>query len=246
MGIGSLAFGVVVASVFAPSTGRALAEPGGHEGIAGLVAAVANVNQELQDLGARIQTQQESVNKSLVDVQNARDAAVAAQQAVDANQAQLKDANAAIAAAQQRFDTFASSAYVNGPSASYVTASDPIDVIHTAATGEALAISMQKSIADLQRARTELTNQESAARLAKQNADQAVIAAQSSQDAAVAALTQAQQTFGAQQAELDRLKAERASAQAKLDQARQWSTPAAGAPAAVPTAGIARRPHPRL
>ena len=58
---------------------------------------------------------------------------------------------------------------------------------------------MQKSIADLQRARTELVNQESAARLAKQKADQAVVAAQSSQDAAVAALTQAQQTFGAQQ-----------------------------------------------
>ena len=42
-------------------------------------------------------------------------------------------------------------------------------------------------------------NKESAARLAKQNADQAVVAAQTSQDAAVAALTQAQQTFGAQQ-----------------------------------------------
>ena len=236
VGVGSLAFGVLVASVFASGTGSALAEPGRPDGIASLVAAVANANQELQDLGAQIQIQQESVNKSLVAVQNARDAAVSAQQAVDANQAGLKDANAAISSAQQRFDTYASSAYVNGPSSSYLTASDPADVIHTAATGQTLAISMQQSIADLQRSRTELVNKESAARLAKQSADQAVVAAQSSQDAAVAALRQAQQTFGAQQSELDRLTAERASAQAKLDQAREWSASASGAPAAAPAA----------
>jgi len=234
LGIGSLALGVLVASVFGPGTVSALAEPGRPDGIAALVAQVADVNQQLQYLGAQIQTQQESVNKSIVDVQNARDAAVAAQQAVDANQAQLKDANAGISAAQQRFDTFASSAYVNGPSASYVMATDPAEVIDTASTGQALAISMQKSVADLQRARTELVNKESAARLAKQNADQAVVAAQSSQDAAVTALTQAQQTFGAQQTQLDRLTAERSAAQAKLDEARQWSASATGTPAAAP------------
>ena len=92
----------------------------------------------------QIQTQQESVNKSIVDVQNARDAAVAAQQEVDANQARLKDANAGISAAQQRFDTFASSTYVNGPSASYVMATDPADVIDTASTGQTLSISTQQ------------------------------------------------------------------------------------------------------
>jgi cell wall-associated NlpC family hydrolase len=241
VGVGSLAFGVLLAAVFV-GQGNAVAEPGGPDGIAGLVAEVANVNQELQDLGAAIQLQQERVNKSLVDVQNARDAAATAQQAVDGNQAELKDANAAILASQHRFDQFASSAYVNGPSASYVTASDPADVIQTASAGQALAISMQQSITDLQRARTELVNKESAARLAKQNADQAVVAAQSSQDTAVAALTQAQQTFGAQQTELNRLTAERTSAQAKLEAARQWSASASGAPAAAPSGAPAANP----
>ena len=235
-GVGSLAFGVLVASVFTHGIGTAVAEPVHPEGIAALVAAVANANQELQDLGAQIQTQQESVNKSLVDVQNARDAATEAQQAVDANQAELKNANAAIGAAQHRFDTFASSAYVNGPSASYLTSSDPADVLDTAATGEALGISTQQAITELQRARTELVNKESAARLAKQNADQAVVDAQASQDAAVAALTQAQQTFGAQQAELNRITAQRTAAQAELDQARQWSAPVG------PSAASAARP----
>ncbi len=103
--------------------------------IAALVAAVADANQKLQDLGAAVQSQQESVNKAIVDVQTARDAAAAAQQEVDASQRGVKDANAAIAAAQQRFDSFAAATYVNGPSGSYLTAADPADIIDTAAAG---------------------------------------------------------------------------------------------------------------
>ena len=52
----------------------------------------------------------------------------------------------------------------------------------------------------------------------------------------MSALTQAQQTFSAQQAELDRLTSERAAAQAKLDEVRNWSAPVAGQPAAQPAA----------
>ena len=217
--------------------------------IAALVAAVAEANQKLQDLGAAVQTQQESVNKALVDVQTARDAAAAAQQEVDASQAGVKDANAAIAAAQQRFDTFAAATYVSGPSGSYLTAADPADIIDTAAAGQTLATSAQQAIAGLQRARTEQVNKESAARLAKQNADKAAADALASQDAAVSALTSAQQTFGSQQAELDRLTAERRDAQAKLDAARTWSAPADRAAtrrrtgSGPATAGI--RVHPR-
>jgi cell wall-associated NlpC family hydrolase len=226
VGAGSLAFGVLVASLFSNGVGSATAEPGSPEGLATLVAAVANANQKLQDLGAQIQGQQESINKSLVDVQTARDAAATAQQEINASQTGLKDANANIAAAQGRFDTFAASTYVNGPSGSYLTASDPADVLDTASTGQTLSMSTQQAMTDLLQARTEQVNRESAARLAKQNADQAVVAAQSSQDAAVTALTQVQQTFGTQKAELDRLTSERAAAQAKLDQAREWSAPA--------------------
>ncbi|MCW2559917.1 MAG: peptidase [Mycobacterium sp.] len=240
-GAAAIAVAVMAASICTHGTCTAFAEPASPEGIATLVAAVANANQKLQDLGAAIQTQQESVNKAIVDVQTARDAAAAAQREVDAGQAGLDDANAAIAAAQKRFDQFAASTYVNGPSASYVTATDPADILDTAATGQTLSLSSQQVIANLQRTRTEQVNRESAARLAKQKADQAVIDAQTSQDAAVTALTDAQKTFGGQQAELDRLTAERSAAQAKLEQARQqWSAPAgpaaprAAAPAAAP------------
>jgi len=225
----------LVIGMLLATPGLAVAQPGSQD-IAGLVAAVANANQALQDLGAGIQAQQESVNKAIVDVQNARDNAVATQQEVDASTQRVQEANTAITAAQQRFDTFAAATYVNGPSDSYLTAGDPADIISTAAAGQTLSVSSQQVITNLQRARTEQVNKESAARLAKQNADKAVADAEASQQTAVSALTQAQQTFGAQQAELDRLTSERAAAQAKLDEARNWSAPVAGQPAAQPAA----------
>lgn len=211
--------------------GLAGAQPGGANSIGALVAEVANVNQKLQELGAAIQAKQEGVNKAIVDVQTARDNAAAAQRELDASAQRVKDASIAIEVAQDRYDTFAVATYVNGPSSSYLTASDPSDILDTATTGQTLAVSTQRVISDLQRARTEQVNKESAARLAKQNADQAVIDAESSQQTAVSALTEAQETFRVQQAELDKLKAERAAAQAKLDEARTFSAPAAGAPA---------------
>jgi cell wall-associated NlpC family hydrolase len=222
-----LTFGMLIAT-----PGLVVAQP---DNLASLVAAVANANQKLQELGAAIQAKQEGVNKAILDVQTARDNAAAAQLEVDASQRRVEEANTAIAAAQQRFDTFAAATYVNGPSASYLTASDPADILNTAAAGQTLSVSAQQVITNLQRARTEQVNKESAARLAKQNADQAVADAEASQQTAVSALTGAQQTFKAQQADLDRLTAERAAAQAKLDEARNWSAPAGAQPAAAPS-----------
>ena len=228
----------LTAGMLLATPGLAVSEPANGDSVGALVADVANVNQKLQDLGAAIQAKQEGVNKAILDVQTARDAAAAAQVEVDASAQRVKDANTAIEAAQDRFDTFAVATYVNGPSSSYLTAKDPSDILNTATTAETLSVSTQQVISDLQRARTEQVNKESAARLAKANADQAVIDAEASQQTAVSALTEAQQTFRDQQAELDKLTAEREAAQAKLNEARQWAAPAAGAsaqPASAPT-----------
>jgi peptidoglycan DL-endopeptidase RipA len=224
----TLAIGMLLAT-----PGLAVAQPGSPDTLGALVAAVANANQKLQDLGAAIQAQQESVNKAILDVQTARDNAATAQQEVEASAQRVDEANTAITAAQQRFDTFAAATYVNGPSNSYLTATDPADILSTAAAGQTLSASSQQVITNLQRARTEQVNKESAARLAKQNADNAVADAEASQQNAVTALTNAQQTFKSQQADLDRLTAERAAAQAKLEAARNWSAPAGGQPAAA-------------
>ncbi|MCB1742347.1 MAG: peptidase M23, partial [Gammaproteobacteria bacterium] len=238
----SLTFGMVLTT-----PGLAQAQPANPDSLATLVTEVANVNQQLQDLGAAIQTKQESVNKAILDVKTARDDAAAAQLEVEASAQRVKDANTAIAGAQQRFDTFAAAMYTHGPSSSYLTAADPADILNTAATNQRLSISAQQVMANLQRARTEQINRESAARLAKQQADAAVKAAEMSQQTAVAALEDAQQTFQRQQAELDRLAAERATAQAKLAEARAVAAPAAppsaSQPAAAPSGNaIAKNP----
>src|ERR1700676_1470779 len=223
----------LIVGVLLATPGLAAAQPDSPD-LAGLVAAVANANQKLGDLGAAIQAQQEGVNKAIVDVQAARDNAAATQQEVDASAQRVTDANTAITATQQRFDTFAAATYVNGPSDSYLTASDPADVISTAAAGQTLSVSAEQVITDLQRARTEQVNKESAARLAKQNADKAVGDAENSQQTAVSALTNAQQTFKTQQAQLEQLTSERVAARANLDAARNWSAPAGEQPAAAP------------
>jgi peptidoglycan DL-endopeptidase RipA len=233
----TLAIGMLLAT-----PGLAVAQPGSPDTLGALVAAVANANQKLQDLGAAIQAQQESVNKAILDVQTARDNAATAQQEVEASAQRVDEANTAITAAQQRFDTFAAATYVNGPSASYLTAADPADIVNTAAAGQTLSVSAQQVITNLQRARTEQVNQESAARLAKQNADRAVADAEASQQTAVSALTEAQQTFKAAQSELDRLTAERAAAQAKLDEARTWSRSAGTTQPAAPLAAAPPNP----
>ena len=225
--------------MFLATPGLAVAQP---DTLSSLVTAVANVNQKLVDLGAAIQTQQESVNKAIVDVQTARDNAAAAQLEVEAGQRRVEEANTAIASAQQRFDTFAAATYVNGPSDSYLTAGDPGEILNAAAAGQTLSVSSQQVITNLQRARTEQVNKESAARLAKQNADQAVADAANSQQTAVSALTEAQQTFKTQQADLERLTAERAAAQANLDEARNWSAPTGAGPAAKPAAAPSANP----
>ena len=137
--------------------GLAKADP---DTMAKLIADVAQANQRLQDLNAQIQTEEESVNKAVVDVETARDNATAAQHDVESSQQSVKNADAAITAAQKRFDRFAVASYVNGPSDGYLTAASPDDMIATAAAGQALAASSQQVMDNLQRARTEQLNKE--------------------------------------------------------------------------------------
>jgi len=237
-----LAPAVLTVAVALSTPGLAKADPGAQpDTMAKLIADVAQANQRLHDLGAQIQTEEESVNKAVVDVETARDSAAAAQHEVDASQRAVQDADAAITAAQKRFDRYAVASYVNGPSDSYLTAASPDDIIATAAAGQTLAASSRQVMDNLQRARTEQVNKESAARLAKQKADKAVAEAQSSQNTAVAALTDIHRKFGEQQHEVTRLADERNAAQARLDAAaRTWSASAGGPGGrgrAAPTAG---------
>lgn len=133
--------------------GLATADPQ-TDTIAALIADVAKANQRLQDLSDEVQAEQESVNKAMVDVETARDNAAAAEDDLEVSQRAVKDANAAIAAAQHRFDTFAAATYMNGPSVSYLSASSPDEIIATVTAAKTLSASSQAVMANLQRART--------------------------------------------------------------------------------------------
>lgn len=214
------------------NAGVAAADPEPNpSSVAALIADVAEANQRLDDLGAQIQLQQESVNKALVEVQTARDNVELAQREVDTSAGAVAAANAAIADAQQRFDKFAAATYIAGPSGSYLSAGTPDEIIATASAGKTLSVSSEQVMTNLERARTEQVNKESMARSAKQKADQAALDAQASQDAAVQALESAQHTFGEQQAQVDALAAEREAAKARLAAARPAPAAPAGAPA---------------
>jgi cell wall-associated NlpC family hydrolase len=230
---------VLSAALLVCTPGLAHGDPNGDK-LAALIADVARANQRMEDLSAEIQTAQESVNKALVDVETARDNATAAEHDLEGSQQGIKDANAAIAAAQHRFNTFAAATYMNGPSGAYLTATSPEDIIATETAARTLTASSQAVMDNLQRARTDQVNKESAARLAKQKADKAAADAKASQDAAVAALTDSRRKFDEQRAESTRLAAARDEAQAKLEAARletarQWSAGKGGP--GVPASG---------
>jgi len=198
-----------------------------HSGsdMSALVADLAQANQRLADIGGQIQGQQEGVNKALVEVAKAREAADAARAEVKKSEQALTDADAAITAAQRRFDDFAAATYINGPSRALLGGSSPEDIIATASAGQTLALSHRNALTALQRARTEQANKASSARAAQQRADQAAADAERSQQAAVSALTNAQRQFSGQQAEVNRLVAARDTAQAKLTAARPPTAP---------------------
>jgi cell wall-associated NlpC family hydrolase len=224
----------------------------------GAVEELARTEQRLHDVGAAIQQRQEDVNKAIAAVAAARDDAdMTALRAVTSRQA-LANANSAIALAQRRFDAFAVSTYVDGPSSSYLTATNPQDLIATASGGTTLSEAFAQSVSRLQQSRTDVANDESAVRLAQRESDEAVAASQHAQADAVAALTAAQQDFGAQRSQVAGLVAARDAARARLGTVptvqSEWDgNPATQAPATaagewdatlpmVPSANVASDP----
>jgi peptidoglycan DL-endopeptidase RipA len=191
---------------------RAAAQPG-LDDRAGAVAAAAEASQRVADARADIQARQEHVNELLAHLESARDAAADAQHAVDDRRDALLRLDADIATAQRRFDQFAASTYVEGPSPSYLGATDPADLLATLQAGRALAVGEQQSLTDLRRARSREANAESVARAAREQAATTAAEAQRAQDAAVAELVAVQQDFANLQSRLDKLEADRRRAQ---------------------------------
>ncbi|TSD93818.1 NlpC/P60 family protein [Skermania sp. ID1734] len=195
--------------------------------VADLINQLASADNSLRALDDAVALKREQVNKSLVDLQNARAAADAATMvATSAGQA-LIAAGDRIAEAQKRFDSIAAQAYSNGNAptiAGYFGARDPGDVLDRAQLLE-LASENQKSIIDgLQRARLDQANRTSAARKAKQDNDAAAALATAKKVEAEQAMKTAQTTQQQQLARKRQLQQQREAVQRQLDAARSEAT----------------------
>lgn len=233
----------VLASILAlgPSgiatAGHESAPGGDSETLATLTAAVADANQHVANLGADIQHKQESVNRALVEVATAREALSEAHRRLADSEKALADSQTAIDAAQQRFDEFAASTYINGPSGALPLAESPEDILSAASTQQMYLIAFSGVKNDLRRSQPERANRLSAAKQARLDADAAAAEAQRRQDGAVTELVAVQQVFSNQQADLARLVAERDAAQRQLTAARPLPDTAhalTAAPSGVP------------
>lgn len=192
--------------------------------VGSLINQVASANQQLAQLDADVAIKREDVNKALVDLQNARDAAdVAAQLVVFAQQA-LTDAGIQIQAAQQKFNDFAVSSYTQGTGvasvSSFLGSSGPDDILDRAQVLKVLSNSQNAVLDGLQRARTEQANRDSAARESKQRADAAASTAESKKADAEEAIATARAALQAQAEQKAAIESERDSAQSQLDSAR--------------------------
>ena len=189
-----------------------------------LIVRIADADQHLAELDAQVAIKREDVNRALVDLQSARDAADLAEQAVAESRRALEDAAGRIAAAQQDFDAFVRDSYTRGANsvslAAFLDVDGPDDLLDRAQVMRVLSAGRTVVLDALQRARATEANSHSRARAAKLEADAAAAAAEQRRADAESAIAVARAELGRQAAEKSRIEQERATAQTELDRAR--------------------------
>ncbi|MEU7146304.1 NlpC/P60 family protein [Nocardia sp. NPDC046473] len=192
--------------------------------VGGLINQVAAVDQQLQQLDSEVARKREEVNKALVDLQNARDAADAAAAVVADTQRELADAGTKVSAARRNFDQFAAQAYTRPAAESmvvYLAAATPAAALDQAQLLSLVSKNQQQVLDSLRRAQIDQGNKNSSARQAKSAADAAAAAAEQAKVDAEHAVTAAKAAFDQQTVQRDNLQRQRQDAQGRLDFARQ-------------------------
>ncbi|WP_248846181.1 MULTISPECIES: NlpC/P60 family protein [Rhodococcus] len=189
-----------------------------------LIVRIAGADQQLAELDAHVAIRREDVNRALVDLQSARDAADLAERVVVDSRRALDDAADRIFAAQKNFDAFVRDSYTRGANsvslAAFLDVDGPDDLLDRAQVMRLLSAGRAAVLDALQRARAQEANSHSRARAAKLEADAAAEAAEQRRAEAEAAIAVARAELGRQAAEKSRIEQERANAQSELDRAR--------------------------
>ncbi|WP_433655727.1 NlpC/P60 family protein [Nocardia sp. CA-128927] len=192
--------------------------------VGALINQVAVVDQQLQQLDGEVARKREEVNKALVDLQNARDAADAAAAVVLDTERELADAGTRVGAARRNFDQFAAQAYTRPAAESmvvYLAAATPAAALDQAQLLALVSKNQQQVLDGLRRAQIDQGNKNSSARQAKSDADAAAAAAEQAKRDAEQAVVAAKAALDQQTVQRDNLLRQRQDAQGRLDFARQ-------------------------
>ncbi|WP_028476770.1 NlpC/P60 family protein [Nocardia sp. CNY236] len=192
--------------------------------VGGLINRVAEVGQQLRRLDEAFAQRREAVNKALVDLQVARDAADVAAAEVVATQRASADAVLRVGAARDDFDRFAAQVYTRpsaGSLVGYLTVATPGQMVDRAQLLGVVAEDRKQVLEGLRRAHIEAANTNASARRAKSTADAAAAAATARKLHAEQAAAAAAARFHQYSAQRDELVHTRHDAQRRLDQARR-------------------------
>ncbi|GAB2673722.1 hypothetical protein GCM10027169_39440 [Gordonia jinhuaensis] len=205
--------------------------PGGEGGIAGLINKIADTDQTLADLDSTVAIKRQTVNRAVIDYQNALTARRLATVAADGAQNSLHAADGAVAAAQHKFDELMRSAYVHGGTTTsmtnYLSTSDPDSVLDRASVIDQLGRQQQATIDALTRQRNEQANKAAAAEATRRQAVQAAGTAAARKNDALGAITEALDALKTEQQKRASLISARDAAQQRLNMLRAASGVAA-------------------
>ncbi|WP_330180426.1 NlpC/P60 family protein [Nocardia sp. NBC_01503] len=191
--------------------------------VGALINQVATAEQQLQLLDDAVAARREAVNKALVDLQIARDAADAAAQAVGNCQRELTDAGVQVGTAHRQFDKYVAQVYMRPGSTSlisYMAAPSPEIALARAQVLTIASRTQQQVVGGLRRAQVDQANKTSAAKQAQQVADAAAADAETKKTDAQHAVAAAQAEFDQQTVQRNTLMQQRDSAQQRLETAR--------------------------
>jgi len=185
-----------------------------------LTNQLALAEDRLRDLDDQVELAMEQANKARVDLESARETARRAGEAAATTRTEADAASAAIEQARARVDDFVAGSYQQGSTigsiSAFLGAASPEDLLARQQMLNAVGADQLSGLDQLQRARTDKANKDSAARKAAEQARQAQDAAEQAQRTVDAARDAA---IGAQRAAAGRaqqLAAEKAEVEGQL------------------------------
>lgn len=185
-----------------------------------LTSRLADLDAQRLVMQAETQLRQELSNKAQVDLELAEQAAAVARVAADAAAVEAAAADRAIQDAHRRLDEFSSGSYQQGSTLGSMSAffgsRSPQDVLDRAHFLNAISGSQLNALDELERARVNHANKDSAARQARAEADAKQAAAEQAKRDADAALVEAQRASAGLVAQVQRIDAEKAAVEQQL------------------------------